>query len=156
EIDANPAGHRGVLEVGKLLGLQEGDNPHRWYFPDDVDKVINQITADFKKLDPPDAGHFDQQRQNYETAGLKQYKDLLAQIRQQYQGTLVGAFESIVVGMVESSGLHLKTPSSFLTAISEGTVPTAQDKATVDQEIAHREIRVFVYNSQNSTPDVAA
>ena len=46
------------------------------------------------------------------------------------------------------------TPPSFLKAISEGTEPTARDKTTIDRQIAHRQIKVWVFNSQNSTPDV--
>src|SRR5258705_13818145 len=34
-LDANPGSHRAVLEVGELLDLHNGDNPHRWYFPKD-------------------------------------------------------------------------------------------------------------------------
>ena len=46
------------------------------------------------------------------------------------------------------------TPPSFLAAISQGNEPTASDKATVDSQIQRHEIKVFVYNSQNATPDV--
>ena len=38
--------------------------------------------------------------------------------------------------------------------VSEGTDPTAADKATVDQQISQKTIKVYVYNSQNATPDV--
>ena len=155
-VDANPSSDRKVLEIGKLLGLREGDNPHRWYFPADVEKVINQITADYKALDPADADYFDQQHSDLETNGLKTYKDLLGEIKQRYGGTPVGASESIFEGIADATGLDLKTPASFLTAISEGTDPTAQDKATVDTQIAQQQIKVFVYNRQNSTPDVQA
>jgi zinc/manganese transport system substrate-binding protein len=48
----------------------------------------------------------------------------------------------------------LRTPPPFLTAISEGTDPTAADKATIDQQIAGRQIKMYVYNSQNATPDI--
>jgi zinc/manganese transport system substrate-binding protein len=153
-IDANPASGRKVLEIGALLNLHEGDNPHRWYFPDDVERVINQITADYKAIDPADAAYFDQQHQAFETTTLKPYKDLLTEIKQKYAGTPVGASESIFVGLAESTGLNLLTPSAFLTAISEGTDPTAQDKATADQQITGKQIKVFVFNSQNATPDV--
>ena len=44
--------------------------------------------------------------------------------------------------------------ASFLDAIAEGNDPTAADKTTVDEQVSDRAIRVFVYNSQNSTPDV--
>ena len=30
---ANPSSGRVVLDVGGLLGLKEGDNPHQWYSP---------------------------------------------------------------------------------------------------------------------------
>jgi zinc/manganese transport system substrate-binding protein len=43
--DANPDPDRAVLDIGQHLGLQAGDNPHRWYFPGDVDRVIDRISA---------------------------------------------------------------------------------------------------------------
>ena len=143
-----------VLDVGHLLGLQVGDNPHRWYFPDDVQRVIDRITADYQALDPADAGYFAQQRARYDQTGLARYHQLIAQIRSRYAGTPVGASESIFVGLAGATGLHLLTPSRYLDAISEGTDPTAADKTTVDDQITHHEIRVFVFNSQNATPDV--
>ena len=48
------------------------------------------------------------------------------------------------------------TPPSFLKDISEGTDPSAADKATIDHQISAKLIKVYVFNSQNSTPDVAA
>ena len=54
------------------------------------------------------------------------------------------------------AGLEMVTPEKFLDAIAEGNEPTRSDKATVDEQIADRKIKVFVYNSQNATPDVQA
>jgi zinc/manganese transport system substrate-binding protein len=56
--------------------------------------------------------------------------------------------------MAPELGLDLITPRSFLTAISQGTEPTAADKATIDSQIRSGEIEVYVYNSQNATPDI--
>ncbi len=47
-----------VLDVGHLLGLADGVNPHRWYFPTDVERVVDRITADYQHLDPTDAAYF--------------------------------------------------------------------------------------------------
>ena len=58
--------------------------------------------------------------------------------------------------MAQALGLNVLTPPSFLEAISEGTDPTAQDKATIDGQIKGHQIKVYVYNSQNATPDVQA
>ena len=49
---ANPASGRTVLTVGDLLGLKDGDNPHRWYDPADVEAVANAITADLQEARP--------------------------------------------------------------------------------------------------------
>src|SRR5438270_448757 len=59
---ANPATGRIVLNVGNLVGAREGDNPHRWYSPPDVAKVVDEVTADLKKADPGNAASFDQRR----------------------------------------------------------------------------------------------
>src|SRR5437016_5126427 len=56
-----------VLTVGNLFGLNEGDNPHRWYDPADVLAVARAISSDLKKLDPPDAAYFDQRLKSFET-----------------------------------------------------------------------------------------
>ncbi|HSR93787.1 MAG TPA: zinc ABC transporter substrate-binding protein [Solirubrobacterales bacterium] len=151
---ANPSSGRTVLTVGDLLGLKEGDNPHQWYSPPSVQKVIEQITADYKRADPGHGSYFDAQRQRFETAGLARYHRLISQLRSRYAGTPVGASESIFAALAPSIGLRLLTPTGFLDAVSEGTDPTPADKATTDSQIADRKIEVWVYNSQNATPDV--
>lgn len=155
-IAANPAPARRVLNVGELVGVKEGGNPHRWYSPDDVQRVIDQIAADYQRLDPAHWAYFDQQKQTYETRGLARYNRLIADIKSKYRGTSIGASESIVTPLTEDLGLRLATPESFLDAISEGIEPTAADKITADQQIKTRQIKIFIFNSQNSPPDVTA
>jgi zinc/manganese transport system substrate-binding protein len=155
-LDANPQSGRKVLNVGDLVGVPDGGNPHQWYSPDSVQKFIDQVTADFKSLDSKDAPYLDAQRDKYVSTGLKPYTDLIAAIKQQYSGTAVGASESIFSPLADALGLSLLTPESFLSAISEGTDPTAQDKVTVDDQIKRKQIKVFVFNRQNSTPDAKA
>jgi zinc/manganese transport system substrate-binding protein len=155
-LDANPAPGRLVLTVGDLIGIKEGSNPHLWYSPDDVHRVINQIAADYTRIDPSDASYFHHQRQVYETQGLARYHQLIADIKSKYGGTPIGASESIVTPLAEALGLKMETPESFLDAVSEGTEPSAADKITVDRQIKTKQIKIFVFNTQNSTPDVAA
>jgi len=155
-VKANPAPNRTVLTVGDLVGVPAGGNPHRWYSPDDVQKVIDEIVADYKKVDPADAAYFDQQKTAFETTGLAGYRAVIADIRARYAGTPVGASESIFAMTAPALGLDLLTPPSFLKAISEGTDPTAADKAAIDSQIKDKKIKVYVYNSQNATPDIQA
>jgi len=153
-LGASPSSARVVLNVGDLLGLREGDNPHRWYFPADVSAVAGQITRDYDRLDPPDAAYFAERRAAFERDGLARYRQLIAEIRSRFSGVPVGYSESIFQGLGEALGLKLLTPYSFAKAIAEGSEVTAEDKETVDRQARTRQIRVWIFNSQNVTPDV--
>jgi zinc/manganese transport system substrate-binding protein len=151
---ANPVHGRIELKVGDLVGVEAGGNPHRWYSPGDVQKVIASIVRDYTQLDPKDARYFKHLESRFERQGLARYKGLIATIKRKYHGVTVGASESIFALIAPALGLDLLTPPSFLKAISEGTEPTAADKSTVDRQAAKKQIKVWVFNSQNSTPDV--
>jgi zinc/manganese transport system substrate-binding protein len=145
-----------VINVGTLVGVADGGNPHRWYNPTDVHTVIAAITAAYQAADPADATYFATQQANYETTGLAKYNTIISQIKTTYAGTPVGASESIFAMIAPALGLNLLTPPTFLRAISEGTDPTSADKTTIDNQIKTHAIKVYVYNSQNATPDVQA
>jgi zinc/manganese transport system substrate-binding protein len=153
-LDANPAPGRITLTVGDLFGLHEGDNPHRWYDPANIDAVAQTIAKDLGQLDPKHASYFTAQLKAFETTGLAQYHRLIAQISSRYAGVPVGASESIFA--LQGPALHLKllTPYSFMKAISEGTEPSAQDIITIQHQLATRQIKVWIYNSQNATPQI--
>jgi zinc/manganese transport system substrate-binding protein len=153
-LDASPSSGRTVLTVGDLLGLKSGDNPHQWYSPASVQKVIAQISADYKQADPSHAVYFDARRHRFEESDLASYHRLISQIRSRYAGTPVGASESIFEPLAAALGLRLVTPRGFMHGIAEGTEPAPSDKATADRQIADRQIKLWVYNSQNATPDV--
>src|SRR5205823_4809155 len=118
-LSANPVDGRAVLNVGDLVGIKAGGNPHRWYSPANVQQLIDAITASYKRLEPEHASYFDAQRRRLETHGLARYKGLIASIHRRYAGVAVGASESIVAPLAQSLGLRLLTPSGFLDAISE-------------------------------------
>jgi zinc/manganese transport system substrate-binding protein len=155
-VASNPNPQRTVLNLGQIVGVPEDGNPHQWYSPDSVANVVDAITAAYKKADPNDSAYFDQQHQQFLNEGLAKYHSLIADIKAKYAGTPVGASESIFSPLSDALGLNLLTPPEFLKAISEGTDPSPADKATVDQQIATKAIKVYVFNSQNSTPDVQA
>ena len=153
-LEASRLSGRVVLNVGGLLALKEGDNPHRWYFPSNVHAVVNGIVAEYDKLDPTDSAYFSKQKQIFETQGLARYDRLRREIRASYSGVPVGYSESIFQGLGEDLGLKLLTPYSFAKAITEGADVTAHDKQAVDSQARQLQIRVWIFNSQNVTPDV--
>ena len=151
---ASPGEGRVVLNVGEALGLKDGDNPHQWYSPASVRRVVGEIVADYDRLDPANAEYYAAQEKVFEAKDLARYDELRAQIRARYAGTPVGYSESIFRPLGEDLGLRLMTPYSFAKAIAEGGEVTAQDKRTVDEQAEHGQLKVWVFNSQNVTPDV--
>ena len=151
---ANPSNGRVVLDVGNVLGLTQGDNPHQWYSPSSVQRVIGQIVADYKRIDPTDSSYFDRQRSAFETTALSEYDRLRGEIRARYAGVPVGYSESIFQPLGQDLALKLATPYSFAKAIAEGSDVSAADKQTVDRQAEQHAIKVWIYNSQNATPDV--
>jgi zinc/manganese transport system substrate-binding protein len=151
---ANPVTGRVTLTVGKLFGLTEGDNPHRWYDPADVTRVARTITADLQRLDPPHKRYFAQRLSRLNADGLAGYHRLIAQIRARYHGVAIGASESIFALQAPALGLDLITPPGFMKAVSEGTEVNAQDTVTTERQLAEHRIKVWVYNSQNVTPEI--
>lgn len=153
-LDASPSGGRVVLNVGDALGLEQGANPHQWYSPSSVRVVIARIVADLDRLQPHDRAYFAQREQVFVTRDLARYDALRRIIRTRFAGTPVGYSESIFRPLGEDLGLRLLTPYSFAKAVAEGTDVTAQDKQLVDEQARERRIAVWVFNSQNVTPDV--
>jgi len=153
-LDADPGDGRRVLDVGRLVHVRDGVNPHLWYSPSVVNRVVARVTSDLRRLDPRHATYFDRRRAAFETKSLARYHAIIESISQRFPKAPIGASESIVTPMAEALGLQLLTPESFLDAISEGTDPTARDKSTADAQIEQHRIDVFVYNRQNATPDV--
>jgi zinc/manganese transport system substrate-binding protein len=153
-VAANPASGRVVVTVADLLGLKQGDNPHRWYSPDNVTIVAQAITAKLEQLDAKDAAYFAAQYRTFVNQGLAQYHQLITAIKAKYAGVPVGASESIFALLSPSLGLHLITPPGYMKAVSEGTEVTPQDEASIHHQVDSSQIKVWVYNSQNATPDV--
>lgn len=151
---ADPEASRVELDVGDVLGLKAGDNPHQWYSPTSVHRVIDRITAAYEQADPGNDAYFEQRRRQLEVKGLAEYEALINSIKSRYAGTPVGASESIFEPLAPALGLKLITPKGFMDGIAEGTEPTPADKVSADRQIADRQIKVWVYNSQNATPDV--
>jgi zinc/manganese transport system substrate-binding protein len=154
ELSANGANGQVVLTVGALLGLVAGDNPHVWYDPAYVFRVAAAITHDLARLDPKDGPYFDARLAHFESRQLAAYKALIAHIKARYSGVPVGASESIFAYQAPALGLNLITPPSFMKAISEGTEVTARDIVTTERQITDHRIKVWIYNSQNATPEI--
>ncbi|MDP9101876.1 MAG: zinc ABC transporter substrate-binding protein [Actinomycetota bacterium] len=154
-LSASPTPHRLVVDVGGVTRVVVGGNPHQWYDPASVSRVADAISAALTRLAPAAAERFRGLRSTFARVATAKITSLVNGIRAHYAGVPVGASESIVAPLIPSVGLDLRTPARFLAAISEGVDPTAADKAAIDAQIAQHQIAVYLYNSQNATPDIA-
>jgi zinc/manganese transport system substrate-binding protein len=153
-LDASEDGSRTEVSVGDVLGLKSGDNPHQWYSPQAVEKMTAALVKAFEEADPGHDSYYEAQAKKFDTQGLARYHGLIAKIKSEFGGTEVGASESIFEPLAPGLGLDLITPTGFMDGIAEGTEPSPSEKATADHQLADRALSLWVYNSQNATPDV--
>ncbi len=151
---ASPDSSREEITVGDVVDLANGDNPHQWYSPRSVHRVIDAIVAAYEEALPGKKLYFQQQKAKFEGAGLAEYERLIARIKSRYSGTPVGASESVFEPLAPALGLRLITPRGLMDAVSAGTEATPAEKATGNAQIEDGQINLWVYNSQNATPDV--
>jgi zinc/manganese transport system substrate-binding protein len=153
-LDAEPGQHRTVLDVGSVLGVPAGGNPHQWYSRRAVLTFAQRVATELGAIDPTHRAEYAERAHAFDSRGMARYDGWIERIRSRFGGTAIGASESLVALWAETLHLKLLTPESFVDAVSEGAEPNAADKATVDSQIRGHAIDVFVYNEQNATPDV--
>ncbi len=140
-----------VLNVGTTLGLKVGDNPHVWYSPTNVDRIVQAMTASLKGANLGATSYFDNQATFFQSGALAAYHTSLQQLQSQFKGTPVGSTESLFAYMADAAGLNLISPPSLMEAVAEGNDPTARDLATFQNQITGHQIKVLVYNTQTRT-----
>jgi zinc/manganese transport system substrate-binding protein len=140
-----------VLNVGDLVGVQDGGNPHLWYNPAYVDQTAEQIEQDLISLDPSDKTYYEQ---NYTAlqSNMAEYQGRITAIKQQYSGTKVAATEDIFVYLANAAGLDLISPPEFIEAVAEGNDPPAASVVQFENQLKSGQVKVLVYNEQTVTP----
>ncbi len=147
---------RQIINVGVVLHLPDSANPHRWYSPSDVVQVVQSLVASLSAQDPHQREYFTNRERDFFSTSLGSYHQLIAKISTGFRGVPVGASESIFSMLATSLRLRLVTPYDFLRAVSEGAEVSPADISTIDRQITSRQIWVYVYNSQNTVPEVTA
>ncbi len=143
--------NRAVLNVGQLVGVENGSNPHLWYNPAFVNKTVNQMYLDLVQIDPVNASYYKQQYAAL-TANLTQVDSRIGTIKMQFGGTKVAATEDIFVYLANASGLDLVSPPEFMQAVAEGTDPSVQSVTQFENQLESGNVSVLVYNQQTVDP----
>ncbi|HEV3245525.1 MAG TPA: zinc ABC transporter substrate-binding protein [Candidatus Paceibacterota bacterium] len=143
--------NRKVLDVGELVGVSDGGNPHLWYNPAYVNQTATKIEQDLISLDPADKADFEK---NYATlqSNFGEYQNRISAIKQQYAGIEVASTESIFVFLANAAGLDLVSPPAFIDAVAEGNDPSAQSVVQFENQLKSGNVKILVYNEQTVTP----
>jgi zinc/manganese transport system substrate-binding protein len=76
---------------------------------------------------------------------------MIADLKQRFGGTPIGATESAFVYMAEATEMQLISPPKFMQAVAEGTGPSVRDVALFHTQIQQKQIKVLIYNTQAVT-----
>lgn len=150
-IGASPNPNRIVIIAGAVAPDPLPENPHVWYGIDNISAIAGAITSALIKIDPADASIFNANLATF-NASLAPITAAMNDVKAQYAGAPVGLTETIYLYQTGPMGLNVLTPIAFERAIAEGNDPSAQDVNTTDQQIAKKQVKVLIYNSQTVTP----
>jgi zinc/manganese transport system substrate-binding protein len=142
---------RRVLRVATLLGKKNGDNPHFWYSPSYVNRVVAQMDRDLITIDPAGKAYYQKQLVSLMTS-LAPYQNRIASIKRQFGGTKVAATEDIFQYLATAAGLDLVSPPAFTEAVAEGNDPPTASVAAFQQQLSSGQVKLLVYNEQTVTP----
>jgi zinc/manganese transport system substrate-binding protein len=144
---ASPNPKRQVLDVATLLGKKDGDNPHFWYSPNYVNRVVDQMEQNLISIDPSNKTYFVDQYKTL-SASLAGYQQRIATIKAQFAGTKVATTEDIFAYLAAAAGLDLISPPSFTQAVAEGNDPPTDSVVQFQQQLESGQVKVLVYNEQ--------
>jgi zinc/manganese transport system substrate-binding protein len=150
-LSASPSSSRILITASAVASNPLPENPHVWYGIDNVASIARVITNSLEQIDPADTADYEANLTNFNNS-LVPITDKMAEIKSLYGGTPVGLTETIYLYQTQPMGLNVLTPLTFERAIAEGNDPSAQDVNIANSQIATRQIKVLIFNSQTVTP----
>jgi zinc/manganese transport system substrate-binding protein len=148
---ASPRAGRTVLVAGALGSHVVGDNPHVWYEPRTLARVVAGIEADVAAREPAQRSGV-AERAARVLAWIAGFRARIARIARRHGGTSVAITEPVFDYVLEPARLTIATPRSFSHAIEEGNDPAPQDVDAMRALLAGRRVAALIYNSQTVEP----
>jgi len=150
-VGASPRSDRVVVNVGVLLGLADGANPHVWYDPATMPKVARAVADALEELKPDSKPAVE--------ANLKTYLDSfspltakISEIKARYPATPVAYTEQVPGYLLDALGFRVLTPGGFARSIEAGTDPAPGDVAAQRDLLTGHKVKLLLCNSQATSP----
>jgi zinc/manganese transport system substrate-binding protein len=143
---------KSIIKVANdVMGKKDGDNEHVWYDPETMPKLATKLADDLAKIDPSQAQTFQKNAQTY-IASLAPLQEKVQKLKQT-SGAKIDVSEPVFDYMANALNLKVND-QKFSLAIDNGSEPSATDVAQLQSDIKGKNIKLFVYNIQNSSPTV--
>jgi zinc/manganese transport system substrate-binding protein len=150
-LSASPNPSRILITAGDVASNPLPENPHVWYGIDNISSIARAITNSLEKIDPANTADYENNIMAFNNS-LIPINHEIAEIKADYAGTPVGLTETIYLYQTQPMGLSVLTPFNFEKAVAEGNDPSAQSVNITNAQVANKQIKVLIYNSQTVTP----
>lgn len=145
-----------VIRVGEdLMNKQNGDNPHLWYQPETMPKLVTALAAKYAKKQPQNKRYFEKNAKAYVKSRQPITREI-AKIKQTVAHTgnrNVYVSEPVFDYALTAMGFKVAN-HEFEEAIENESDPSPKSIAAMQAGIKSRKVAVFVYNKQVSSKTV--
>jgi zinc/manganese transport system substrate-binding protein len=139
---------RKVIDVQTLLGLPDNTpNPHLWYKPATMPRVVTALVKDLSALAPSHRAYFAARARRFNVS-LKPWLNAVAAFKRQHPGEPVATTEPVGDYMLKAAGTHNMTPFNLQADIMNGVDPAPQDIGLQNGLFKNHKVKVFLYNQQ--------
>ncbi|MCF6775858.1 zinc ABC transporter substrate-binding protein [Thiotrichales bacterium 19X7-9] len=139
-----------TINVGELMGIKSGSNPHIWYNPYTFPTLAKKLTKIYAKIEPENKDYFKENLISF----MKNYHVVFKTIHQLKIKTNklpVTATEPVFGYMADALGMNMKG-KDVQWQIMNDTTPSPKMMAQYEDLLTHREVKLLFYNNQVKEP----
>ncbi|GAK30068.1 zinc/manganese transport system substrate-binding protein [Weissella oryzae SG25] len=137
------------INVGTLVGYQQGDNEHFWYKPATPKLLVDELITTFSSLEPTKATQFKTNGQHY-LASLAPLTKLRKDLGEKLVGKSVLTTEPVMDNTLEPLGAKIIVPE-FAQAVEDGNDPSSADIKAWHDAIDQGKVALVIKNTQTSS-----
>ncbi|QLE60746.1 Zinc ABC transporter periplasmic-binding protein ZnuA [Furfurilactobacillus rossiae] len=142
-----------TINVGTdLMHRRVGENPHIWYNPQAMPRLVAQMVTRFSSLQPEHKATFKRNANRY-LKTLAPWKKTIKQLKRTGHHQAVAVSEPVFNDTLTAVNLKI-SDNHFARAVEEGTDPSPADIAKLTRDFKQHRVALWVVNTQNSQPIV--
>ena len=135
-----------VINVGKLMNAQSGDNPHLWYNPTTFPTLAKKLADVFSQIEPEHKKTFELNLQTFNTR-YKTIYSKINEIKARFTGTPVTATEPVFGYMANALGLKM-LGQKFQWTVMNDAEASPKMLANYQSLFTQNKVKILFYNQQ--------